>query len=66
MSEVQDEAKFTVQLSVVGFVLTSVSERMYSTAGCKYGDCMCWDCVTGVMQLSTAFCVWDFHNLSTV
>jgi hypothetical protein len=27
---------------------------------------MYWDRVTGAMQPSTAFCVWDFHTVSTV
>ena len=38
-----------------------------SVGGCtaQLGDSKCWDYVTGVMQPSAAFCVWDFPTVST-
>ena len=43
-----------------------VNEWMCRRVGWKYGDCNCWKFVTGVMQPTTAFCVWEFPTVSTV
>jgi hypothetical protein len=42
-----------------------VNDRTAQLADNK-GDGKCGDFVTGVMQPSTAFCVWDFHTVSAV
>ena len=66
MCEVQDAGKVTVELSVVGFVLVCVSVNECTAQLADNGDDKRWDCVTGVMQPSTAFCVWDFPTVGTV